>query len=352
MTTILGRQPMSQMTGGQTNSISEFDSAFSKIIVFGVIGTIFSFLFGLFSKFFILNPSWGLLIFTLLFAIGFLSFFLLNTLFIKAFWINGLIILGNATALLLAFYDNFSFTVLLGALIAFLFLIRSNSAGRLELENMMKIRFSQIGQKILPKAITGLAIFVSVAYIGIFAPLDNFIFSKGAYEIKEFFISRQSFEKTVLPLDKLGFMKNFLPGFDLSLPVGEVIKNMAVAQIEGNSKLKLLPDAMKKPLIKEASQESEKQLVNLIGSPVNMKSKISDVLYDWLVVKFSGLSDTSKALVSIGVALTIFLTIITFSWPIRLAVSFFAYIFCEICLALGFSVKLTEQRSKEIIILK
>jgi hypothetical protein len=352
MTTILGRGPMSQTTITSNKDAIESDRSIWKIVVLAAIGIIFSFSFGLFSKFFILDSQWNFLLFAVLAGTVFLAFFLLNIFFIKTFWIHALIILGESLALSVAFYDNFSFTILIGAVIGFLFLIQASSAGRAEIDNMLKIKFSQVGRKSLPKAITAIALFLGFAYLGIFAPLDSFILGKGNFELKQFFISKSSLEAAISPLNKIDSLKNLMPGIDFSLPVGEIIKNMAVSQVEQNPQLKSLPASLKKPLINQAVQASEKQLVNFVGSPVDMKAKIADVIYNWLLDRFTGLPDTFKAIISIGVAFLVFLTIIGFIWPVRLIATFFAYIFYEIFLATGFSVKMMEERSREIVILK
>ncbi|MDP3015252.1 MAG: hypothetical protein Q8N28_02475 [bacterium] len=328
------------MMDNQAQAI-EVDRSIPKIIVLAALGIIFSFFFGYFLKLFILESRLDFLLFSFLVFLSFLTVFLIGVFFIKSGFRASQIIFLESLAFLAAFYNHLSVNIAIGALASFLILLWANYSGRLELENMMKIRFWRVGKKVLPKAIAALALFIGIAYVSV-----------GGMDEKEFFISQSTFEKMISPVVNMKIVQNFLPGFNLFLPVGELAKNLAVNQIEQNSQLKLLPANVKNQLINQSAKELEDKFSDFIGAPVNPKIGTLETLYRAMVKKFSELPENIRVVVPVGVAVLIFLSIISLALPIRWLATILAYFIYEICLALGLSVIMLEGRSREIIILK
>ncbi|MEK9168372.1 MAG: hypothetical protein AAB698_01045 [Patescibacteria group bacterium] len=332
------REPLNKTT---VDYVADTDRSISKIIVLAVLGIISSFIFGYFLKLFILESRPVFLLVSFLSLLFFSAVFLLGVFFIKSRTRISQIIFLESLAFSAMFYDKLSITLAVGVLAGFLILLWANYSGRLELENTVKIKFWRIGKKVLPKAIAASALFVGIAYVG----------AVGAGG-KEFFISQSAFEKIISPVINMKIVQNFLPGFNLSLPVGELAKNLAVNQIEQNSQLKLLPANVKNQLINQSAEELEDKFSDFIGAPVNPKTGTLETLYRAIVKKFSELPENIKAVIPAGVAVLIFLTIISLALPIRWLVTLLAYFIYEICLALGFSDIMLEGKSREIIILK
>ncbi len=323
-----------------TNEV-EIDKSISKIIVLAAVGVIFSFFFGYFLKLFIIENRWDFFLICLSAALGFLTIFLLDVFFIKDFWRSALIIFLESLAFLSVFYDWLSPKIIGAAFLSFLILLWGNYAGKEELKNMLKIKFWRVGKKVLPKAITGLALFSSVASIMVIS-LGN----------EKFFISPQTFEKLISPVLEMKIIQNFFPGIDLSLPIGDLITNLTSIQVEENPQSKLLSPASKQQLINQSANEMEKKISDFVGGPINPKSNTSEVIYESMVNRFVQLPDEVKAIIPIGVAAIIFLTILGFILPIRWLASFLAFLIYEICLALGFSSLVLESKSREIILLQ
>lgn len=322
---------------------AEADKAIAKIVIFAIIGTAFSFLFGYFLRLFILEGQSDFLLFSFLAGLGFLIFFLLNVFFIKNLWLVNLTIFLGVLAFSASFYDQLSKTFGIGVLISFLILLLANHAGRQELENMLKIKFWRVSKKTVPKAITALAVFVGIVYVGV---------ADFNIERKDFFISQTTFEKIISPIAKVGIIQGFISGFDLSLPTEQLIRNLAAGQMEGNQELSLLPETVKNQLIDESVKELENKISEFTGSPLDPKAKVSGALYEIMVKKFGNLPTNIKSIAPMIVAVLIFLTIVGLSLPIRLMVTVLTFLIYEIFLALGFSTIITEGKSREIIILK
>ena len=322
---------------------AEADKAIAKIVILAIIGIAFSLLFGYFLRLFILEGQPDFLLFSFLAGLGFLVFFLLNVFFIKNLWLVNLIIFLGTLAFSASFYDRLSKTFGIGILIGFLILLLANYVGRQELENMLKIKFWRVSKKTAPKAIAALAVFVGIVYVGV-ANLN--------IERKEFFISQTTFKKIISPVANLGIIQKFLPGFDLSLPTGKLIENLAASQIEQDSELKLLPESAKNQLINQSVKELENKISEFTATPLDSQAKASDALYEIMIKKFGGLPTNIISIAPMIVAALIFLTIVGLSLPIRLIVTVLAFLIYEICLALGFSTIMMEGKSREIIALK
>ncbi len=334
----------------------ESDRSIYKIIVLAALGIISSFIFGYFLKLFISDGRFNFLLFSFLGATGFLIVFLLNVFFVKSAskikliifleslaFLAGALIAPFASLSATVFYNKSSINIAIGALASFLIFLWANHGGRTELNEMLKIRFWRICKKVIPKAIMALALFASVVYVYI---------GIGGASGKEFFISQSAFEKIFFPAFSVKIIQNFLPGFDFSLSAGELIKNLAVNQIKQNSQLNLLPVAAKKQLIGQAIKELENKFADFLGAPIDSKIKVSEILYQTAIRKILELPENIRAAIPAAIGVLFFLTIISFSLPIRWLVSVLTFFIYEIFLVFGFSVIMLEGKSKEIIILK
>jgi len=325
--------------GGNANDVS-LDRSIWKILVLGILGTALAFASGFFLQNFALNGGSGFL-YSSLAMMGFLTVFTLCVFFIKAAWISALIVFVESVSFFALFYNRISIMVLVGAGLGFLFLISGLFAGRNELENSLEIKFWTICKKVMPKAIAGMAMFAGVIY-GSFIDVNS----------KEFFISRQAFDAVVSPITDSSLIQGLIPGIDLSGSAEQTLRAMAANEIQNNPQLKNLPDAIKQQLQDKAVQEFQKQVSNSAGSPLNFQGKLSDTLYDFLVVKFYALPENIISSTPALVAIFIFLVIISLVWPIRLVSAAITFLVYEVLLALGFGAIIFEGRSKENVVLK
>ncbi len=317
------------------------DRSIIKIFILAVIGIAFSFFFGYFLKTFIIQGEWDFLLYSFLFALGFLTFFLLQVFFVKTSWIINLTILLETAGFLAPFYSSLSKSILIGALVAFLIFLSGAYIGRSELNNTLRIKFWRISKKALPKAIAGLALFSSIVYVGFNSP-----------EIRGFLISPTAFEKIISPISRTGIVQKFIPGFDLSLPVETLIENFAVKQVQDNPQLSILPEAVRKELVEKSVDEFKKRISEFTGNPLDSGDKTSDVLYTIMTEKFGSLPENVKSFAPAIVAAIIFLTVIGLSLPIRIVATILAFLIYEIFLAFGLSAILMEGKSREIVVLK
>ena len=321
---------------------ADVDRSTLKIAVLAVFSVVSLSAFGYFFKLFFQSGKENLLLISGLFAVIFLIFFTLQTLFIKSLKISSLVIFLSCVGLAAVFYDIANSAILIGVALVFLALFSGNINGVRELKNSLKISFWKINKTVLPKAVAAIFLFISIVYI---------YGSSGTSE--EFFISQQNFEKIILSPSIIVAQK-FYPEIDPSLTINELAVNLAKKQIEESPKLNILPSTVKKIMINQAAGELESQIGEFLSIPesAGKKSTISETIYETLKNKFNAFPKNLKSLILIGIVLTIFLTLGVLALPIRIIISFLAFIVYEILLALGFANVELEGRSKEIIILK
>lgn len=321
---------------------TEIDRSIIKITILATLGIALAFFFGYYLKVFFVAGDWNQFWIASLLALGFLIIFLLDVFFIKSLQWIAIVIFLESGALLAGFYDQFSKSLLAGALLAALILFLAHFSGHSEMKNLLKIKFWRVSKIVVPKALAAIALFVSIAY---YANLQGNVLGR-----EDFFISRSSFEKIIAPSNPL--IKKIVPEFDLSLSTGELINKLAQAQVEGNPQAKILPEGAKKQLVAATTSDLEKKINDFLGTTLDTKAKVSDAIYGAMIKKVSGLSDESRGIFQIGLAALIFLTIIGFVLPIRWLVSSIAFLVYEILIALGFAFVSLEGRSKEIVLLK
>ncbi len=321
------------------------DRSAPKIVVMAVLGVAFSFGFSYFIDSFITNQNLQTLAISLGSLSGFLIIFLFQSLFIKSIWHTNLIIFLESAGVLAGFYQRIS-SPLVGSVagLLFLILIWANYNGWRELQNMMKVKFWRISKVVLPKAIGGIALFSSIILV-FPSVISNPI--EGNYQLP---FSKSLIEKIIVPASDI--VKNFIPGFDLSLPLQELAVNVAAQQVKDAPEAQILPKAAQQQLINKTAQDFETKIAELIGGQIKPNSKITDIVYESLSNRFSQMPESAKNLVLAGVVFLIFLTIEGFAIPLRWLVSVLAFVIYEILLMSGFATVMLEGKSKEIIILK
>ena len=315
------------------------DQSMFKIAVLAVLGIVFASVFSYFLNSFLASYETAPLAISLVALIGFLIIFLFQSLFIKSLWRVNLIIFLESACLLAGFYERI-FAPLQGKEIdivslilfwvVFVLLIWANWNGKHETDNFLKVRFWRISKVVLPKGIAVVALAASVLLVFPSSPLTAGF---------QFPISSSSLEKFLAPAS--GILQKFLPGFDVSLPVAELTKNLAEQQIAKLPETQILPKTAQQQLI-----------ANIFGSDINPKLKITDIAYEALKNKFAGLPENMKLIALLGIAALLFLTIEGVAIPFRWLVTIIAFIIYEILLMTGFATIMLEGKSREIIILK
>lgn len=323
------------LTNNHSNEV-EIDRSNSKIAFLAVLGVISFFLSGYFLKLYFWGGDLNFFWFSLGSLSVYLIIFLFQSLFIKDVKRTNLIIFFESAALLAGFYDRFNWQILAGAFITFLFLLWGNYNGVRQLRDFVKVKFWQVSKAAMPKAIAAVALFGSVVYMNV---------NGGG-----FFLSRTAFEEILNP--SVLIIQKFIPDFNFSLSISELVASLAEKQINETPQARLLPKSVKAQLAAQSAKELENQFSSVLGAPIDTKLKISEAVYEALKNKFLNLPENVRNLVLLAAGLIIFLTVESFAMPFRLIISFIGFIIYEILLATGFATIVLEGKNREIIILK
>jgi hypothetical protein len=332
------------------SDVANIDQSMPKIIVLAVLGIAFASVFSYFLNSFFTGYQLTPLAISVSALVGFLVIFLLQSLFIKSLWRLNLIIFLESGGLMAGFYErifaplqgkDIDIVSLILFWVVFVLFIWANYSGIREMDNFLKVRFWRLSKVVLPKAIASVALFVSVLFVFPSSPLS------GGLQLP---ISSATLEKFLAPAS--GILQKLIPGFDTSLSINELTRNLAEQQIAKMPETRILPQAARQQLILKTTRDFEGQIANIFGSDINPKLKISDIAYKWLKDKFEGLAENSKLVVMLAIAGLLFLTIEGIAMPLRWLVSVIAFVIYEILKLSGFATVALEGKSREVIILK
>ena len=323
--------------------IVEADQSIWKVYTLGVCTVLLALGFSVSLNLFIARGSAGYFFFAVGAGLFFIAFFLLSAILIKSPFINYGIIASEALALFIGSYSTFSLAAFFGALVAlFLFLFAYYVAMR-EMESLLKIRFWRISKAVVPKVILGVALFISLVSYGKLGAAD---WTASEYS----FISEKVFETVLTPA--VPFAQKMVPEFDLRTALGDMIDRIAEREVANDARLAILSPSLRSDVSKATAAELRKQIEDYVGSPMDWNRSVVASLREAVLARLSGASPQAKSRIPAGIAVIVFLVIMSFTGIIRYLATFIAFLIYEMCMALGFSVLLLETRSREIIILK
>lgn len=311
-----------------TKQETEIDLSKIKITAMAVVGIILSLGFAFFLRQLYQDPSGTTfnIIAVLVFATLFLVVVFLQSLLIKDIGRIGTILFLQVVAMIIPFIFLLSSFVLVGLLITFLLLFWGSVSGKNELQYSMKVRIFRLSKFVLPKAITGLSIFVAASYISVF-------------QGQGLVVSENTFRRVVLPSESI--IKVIVPGLSLEDSFATAIEKL-------------------NPNIQKFSKELKDEFVNLNKENYAKKLQYSfessdpliDIFYNAYTVNVGKISGNKQVLILFVLGALIFLLVRSVGTPISWFVALVAAAVYEILIALGFAVVVLETRSKEIVLLK
>ncbi len=323
--------------------VVEADQSIVKVYLFASCTILLALGFSILVNIFIARGGSGYFFLSLGAGLFFLAFFLLSVVFIKSASINYGILALEAAALLAGSYNNFSRAAFFGSLFTLFFFLVAYYVSKREMESLLKIRLWRISKGVMPKAILGLAIFVSCLLYGKFGMTDW-------ATPQSSFISERVFEIVVTPA--VSVAQKIVPEFDLHIGLGDMIDRIALREVTNDPRLAILSPSLKTEVTTATAAELKKQIEQYVGAPMDWNQSVVVSLRQAVLTKLSGASPQVQNRVPAGIAILLFFVIMSFVGIIRYLATFIAFLLYEAFIALGFSVLFLETRSKEIIILK
>ncbi len=306
---------------------TEIDLSLIKINIIAFIGILFSVGFSFFlNRIFQLAGDTSLNVtFALILGTLFLVVVFLQAILIKDIKRVAMILFLQTLGLLAPFIFFINGFILVGFIITFLLLFWGSSSCKKELQYSMKIRVFRISKFVLPKAITGLSIFIVASYLG-------------AFQSTELKISLDTFRRIVLPAD--AFVKIVIPGFTLE----DNFSNMIILV----NKLGDRPKDEQNFII----QKQQEYYSDLVNYKFEINESIINILFNSYNQNVGKISDNSKILILFIIGAVLFLLVRSIGTPVSWFVALVASLIYEILLTFGFATVVLETRSREIILLK
>jgi len=331
------------MTETNRDLAAEVDTSGWKISLIAIIGIVSAALSGytLFTAFNLGGANYYLYFVITLFL--FLNAFVIQTLFVKYFQFQILIIAAELLVFS-AFFYGITWRMLSASSLALFFtgaaLVTFGAyTGRDSLKNNLKIQFWNFSSKSLRSASNGIIIFIVLFYIG-------FNGTSGAP------LSEETIKVAIGFSDPL--IRTYIPGISLNVTAGEFLREAALSGLgaDERQRLETLPETTRDGFITNAVKNLTSAISKYTDiSNVNLDDPLHLAIYKFIAEKFSSASPTIQLIIVASSGLFLF-GILRFSiWPLTILVMFSSYLVYQILLALGFARIELETRSKEIVLI-
>ncbi len=325
-----------------------------KILIFGILGMIWSFLIGFSAvNVFLGRPIFGLsalLVLVLAFSF-FLINFVLESLFGQSLRWPTMILQGLAIVLGLYLANPAGFiSWQLGWVVFFvLFFWFSRNLIQTTVESMMKLRWNAMTRKGLAYLVTAFALFLSVS-LGILLwqqPADKmFVSESGLISILNSgnFIGRlyiKDLDWKMKTDDFLRLLTEKTINSTLESMLGKSLQSLPVEYV----------NQQKKALIDKSVPDLRKQISQWVGAPVSGSESIGHVAYEFVSIKYRALPANIRQIIIAVIAVLFFFVLRFVAGLFSIVVRILGYLGYEILLALGFVHIIYETRTKESLIL-
>ncbi len=259
-------------------------------------------------------------------VVAWISVSTLKAFIIKSLKIGLTVSLLEAVAAWVFLPDRFSKFAIVSGIAVFLFFAVGFVKGRREIGECLKVRFLRAGSAVSKTAMTGLAIFATLTFLGSFG-------------FPELSIPRGAFEFAFAGSDRV--IANFIPGFSSEASVDEVLRNFVRSQLPQGT-----PDAV----IIQSVSELKRAIADGVGLRLTGGEPVMDALYALSSEKLDGLSPALKLVAMIVIGILAFGIAKTAAFILNWFVIIFSYLFYQMLLAFNFMHVVYENRGKEIIV--
>ena len=297
----------------------------NKIIAIGLISGLLAFAYGYFFSQFTITSDYLFLLWALIAGIFYLAFFLVKSLVIDSRgWVLSSIVAD--VLLLTAFFWKTAPTLwlALGSALTILFLFIADWRGRIELKNMIEIRFRELKLTVISTA------FLSLTFISLFVYIS-------VINLDQIKLSRKPFDYAVESSE--GLVQRILPRFSTQINFGDLIKI-----IVERARPDLSPEVSGN-LAEDLSQKISQQT----KTAINLQENAFDVLYKIINNLLTRIPENLRLPAVIAFAVLIFFVInggaFLFIWLISLA----AWLIYKLMLTANFVHIKLEKTQKEVV---
>lgn len=309
-----------------------------KLLIFLFIPLLLAASYGYLLSTFAASGNYTYLTASIITIILFLSLFLIQVLLITH-WSQGLpTILAELILLTPFFYiagGGKNFYWLAAAIILALILLFSGYYhGRKELRNMISIDFSGMRKIVLRRAMLGVILFSTIAYISL-------------VDVKNLKISEKLIQYLSKPIELSG--KIFFNDFSLAMRVGDFFDNLADKNISG--KLKDLPPAAQQEIKNQIKNDLLKRVSEIAKMKINTQWTLSRAIVEISNFQIRSIPPQRHNIVLLVIGLTIFLFTAGFSLILSWIIGLLSWLIYRLLLKAGFIKIMYQSKTVESIIL-
>ena len=267
----------------------------------------------------------------IIFLILFLTFFIVESLFLhdKRRLIPTVVTVSVAFAL--PFFRLFSASFLIGFVILLVFLFQGARMGGLAMGNMVKIKFFRLVRIISGSIISAVVIFLSIVLI----------------LTSNFSISRQRVDQVVALATP--FIERFVIGFDADKNTGELLTQVTENQLAKADEFMKLSSTDKHTVLTRETEAVKARIEESLGEKIDLNASVSENVHKIVDTKLSSLSPKAQIYWSAAFIAAIWLSVQSIEFIIYIPLAVLVFLVYELLFALGFAVIQTESRSKEVI---
>ncbi len=301
-----------------------------KKVSLGTVGILSALFFGALFKMFIGTPSTGNLIWALSGAAVFLSIFLLQVMLSSDKWLSPILIAAQVLGMSLFFLGNFSLVLAIGILISFGFFLASWFLGTAEIKNNLDIHFPKTSRAIMGFATIGLALFISLAYVG-------------SFDLKDAVESRKNLEVIIRPIEPL--VGGYIPNFSTR----NTLKDIALSLLPPD--FQLVSAAQKAEAVAQVSVRLAETVSNFAGVRVAVTDRVIDIVYKATIGRIVTFTPIMQTLLMVGLGLLFFFLIKFLMLFVDWAAVLLGYALYRLLKAFNFFRIETQEVSKRVIVL-
>ena len=267
----------------------------------------------------------------IIFLILFLTFFIVESLFLhdKRRLIPTVVTVSVAFAL--PFFRLFSASFLIGFVILLVFLFQGARMGGLAMGNMVKIKFFRLVRIISGSIISAVVIFLSIVLI----------------LTSNFSISRQRVDQVMVLATP--FIERFIIGFDADKNTGELLTQITENQLAKADEFMKLSSTDKRTVLTRETEAVKARIEESLGEKIDLNASVSENVHKIVDTKLSSLSPKAQIYWSAAFIAAIWLSVQSIEFIIYIPLAVLVFLVYELLFALGFAVIQTESRSKEVI---
>ncbi|MFH1759174.1 MAG: hypothetical protein ABH822_01275 [Patescibacteria group bacterium] len=295
-----------------------------KIIIFGSIGVVLAVAFGYVFSIFAIGASYYYLLAATTLALLYLTFFILQVIFISQRNTAVMFIALQVLGMTLPLFRQPSQWLLLIGVITFLVLWWAHERGRRHLDNMVKISFIKLRHHVLVFASAIIVVFMIASYMVFIGQ-------------KPLSLSQPTFNFIIKPLEPA--IAKILPGFSLNDSVGNVLESVAYRTYED-----LDPDRLQSAI--SELQESISQAFNI---QLFLEENVVDASHRAVNSGLGDLSRQFKGILLLILGLLFFTVIGGGTYFINLVIGLFAWLIYRLLLETEFVYITYKKVDQEIV---